>query len=39
MNFQLQKISACGHELGSKILFGSRVGFSGIRDSCHHNYQ
>jgi hypothetical protein len=23
------KISACGHELGSDILFGRRIGFSG----------
>jgi hypothetical protein len=29
MNFQHMKISACGHELGSSILFGSRIGFSG----------
>eukprot|EP00941_MAST-03F_sp_MAST-3F-sp1_P005353 g5353.t1 len=29
MNFQEEKISACGHELGSAILFGRRVGFSG----------
>jgi hypothetical protein len=29
MNFQSLKISACGHELGSSILFGSRIGFSG----------
>eukprot|EP01104_Vermistella_antarctica_P011016 TRINITY_DN300_c2_g7_i1.p1 TRINITY_DN300_c2_g7~~TRINITY_DN300_c2_g7_i1.p1 ORF type:complete len:1708 (+),score=390.70 TRINITY_DN300_c2_g7_i1:360-5126(+) len=29
MNFQRLKISACGHELGSNILFGRRIGFSG----------
>ena len=29
MNFQSLKVSACGHELGSSILFGKRVGFSG----------
>ena len=29
MNFQKLKVSACGHELGSSLLFGSRVGFSG----------
>mmetsp|Transcript_34135 Transcript_34135/g.89813 ORF Transcript_34135/g.89813 Transcript_34135/m.89813 type:complete len:1087 (-) Transcript_34135:500-3760(-) len=29
MNFQETKISACGHDLGSSILFGSRIGFSG----------
>ena len=29
MNFQRLKISACGHELGSSLLFGKRVGFSG----------
>jgi hypothetical protein len=29
MNFQATKISACGHELGSSILFGRRIGFSG----------
>ena len=29
MKFQRLKISACGHELGSDILFGRRVGFSG----------
>ena len=29
MNFQKLKISACGHELGSDILFGRRIGFSG----------
>eukprot|EP00928_Gymnodinium_smaydae_P006393 TRINITY_DN12258_c0_g1_i2.p1 TRINITY_DN12258_c0_g1~~TRINITY_DN12258_c0_g1_i2.p1 ORF type:complete len:1179 (-),score=178.35 TRINITY_DN12258_c0_g1_i2:170-3580(-) len=29
MNFQKLKVSACGHELGSSILFRSRVGFSG----------
>eukprot|EP01107_Rhizomastix_libera_P015447 TRINITY_DN5841_c0_g1_i1.p1 TRINITY_DN5841_c0_g1~~TRINITY_DN5841_c0_g1_i1.p1 ORF type:complete len:4156 (-),score=944.82 TRINITY_DN5841_c0_g1_i1:134-11092(-) len=29
MNFQEIKISACGHELGSSILFGRRIGFSG----------
>ena len=29
MNFQATKISACGHELGSSILFGTRIGFSG----------
>lgn len=29
MNFQATKISACGHELGSSILFGKRIGFSG----------
>jgi hypothetical protein len=29
MNFQKSKISACGHELGSDILFGRRIGFSG----------
>eukprot|EP01062_Namystynia_karyoxenos_P039074 TRINITY_DN2841_c0_g1_i1.p1 TRINITY_DN2841_c0_g1~~TRINITY_DN2841_c0_g1_i1.p1 ORF type:complete len:4290 (+),score=1351.18 TRINITY_DN2841_c0_g1_i1:81-12872(+) len=29
MNFQRLKISACGHELGSSLLFGSRAGFSG----------
>eukprot|EP01012_Entosiphon_sulcatum_P024255 TRINITY_DN29428_c0_g1_i1.p1 TRINITY_DN29428_c0_g1~~TRINITY_DN29428_c0_g1_i1.p1 ORF type:complete len:4234 (+),score=586.19 TRINITY_DN29428_c0_g1_i1:35-12736(+) len=29
MNFQQLKISACGHELGSSVLFGKRIGFSG----------
>eukprot|EP01059_Diplonema_ambulator_P000956 TRINITY_DN1073_c1_g4_i1.p1 TRINITY_DN1073_c1_g4~~TRINITY_DN1073_c1_g4_i1.p1 ORF type:complete len:4122 (+),score=1331.11 TRINITY_DN1073_c1_g4_i1:86-12451(+) len=29
MNFQSLKISACGHELGSDLLFGRRAGFSG----------
>merc|ERR1712137_1086447 len=29
MNFQKLKVSACGHELGSDILFGKRIGFSG----------
>lgn len=29
MNFQNLKISACGHELGGKIIFGHRIGFSG----------
>ena len=29
MNFQHMKISACGHELGSSILFDRRIGFSG----------
>lgn len=29
MNFQRIKISACGHELGSNILFSKRIGFSG----------
>eukprot|EP00658_Telonema_sp_P-2_P085654 TRINITY_DN9806_c0_g1_i3.p1 TRINITY_DN9806_c0_g1~~TRINITY_DN9806_c0_g1_i3.p1 ORF type:complete len:1116 (+),score=353.53 TRINITY_DN9806_c0_g1_i3:180-3527(+) len=29
MNFQRIKISACGHELGSDILFNKRIGFSG----------
>ena len=29
MNFQRLKISACGHELGSDILFDKRIGFSG----------
>eukprot|EP01061_Rhynchopus_euleeides_P007779 TRINITY_DN1682_c1_g1_i2.p1 TRINITY_DN1682_c1_g1~~TRINITY_DN1682_c1_g1_i2.p1 ORF type:complete len:3842 (+),score=1703.90 TRINITY_DN1682_c1_g1_i2:1018-11526(+) len=29
MNFQRLKISACGHELGSDLLFGKRAGFSG----------
>ena len=29
MNFQETKISACGHELGSSILFDGRIGFSG----------
>jgi hypothetical protein len=29
MNFQRLKISACGHELGSDILFRQRIGFSG----------
>ena len=29
MNFQRLKISACGHELGSNLLFGKRAGFSG----------
>ena len=29
MNFQRLKISACGHELGSDILFRRRIGFSG----------
>ena len=29
MNFQQLKVSASGHELGSGILFGARVGFSG----------
>jgi len=30
MNFQRLKVSACGHALGGEILFGSRVGFSGM---------
>ena len=29
MNFQRLKVSACGHELGSSMLFGTRLGFSG----------
>jgi hypothetical protein len=29
MNFQKLKISACGHELGSSMLFSKRIGFSG----------
>lgn len=29
MNFQSIKISACGHELGSTLLFRKRIGFSG----------
>lgn len=29
MNFQRLKVSACGHELGSSILFRNRIGFSG----------
>ena len=29
LNFQEIKISACGHELGSSILFKNRIGFSG----------
>ena len=29
MNFQELKVSACGHELGSDILFAKRIGFSG----------
>ena len=29
MAFQATKISACGHELGSDILFATRIGFSG----------
>jgi hypothetical protein len=29
MNFQATKVSACGHELGSNILFSKRIGFSG----------
>eukprot|EP00658_Telonema_sp_P-2_P081848 TRINITY_DN8499_c0_g1_i1.p1 TRINITY_DN8499_c0_g1~~TRINITY_DN8499_c0_g1_i1.p1 ORF type:complete len:1069 (-),score=314.54 TRINITY_DN8499_c0_g1_i1:392-3598(-) len=29
MEFQRTKISACGHELASNILFGHRIGFSG----------
>lgn len=29
MNFQSLKISACGHELGSSMLFTKRIGFSG----------
>ncbi|KPA78926.1 hypothetical protein ABB37_05990 [Leptomonas pyrrhocoris] len=29
MNFQQLKISACGHELGSSMLFTKRIGFSG----------
>ncbi|GBG26808.1 Hypothetical Protein FCC1311_030302 [Hondaea fermentalgiana] len=29
MNFQSIKISACGHELGSTLLFQKRIGFSG----------
>ena len=29
MEFQRTKISACGHELASNILFEHRVGFSG----------
>lgn len=29
MNFQPLKISACGHELGSSMLFTKRIGFSG----------
>ena len=33
MNFQKLKISACGHALGSDMLFGRRVGFSGTPSS------
>merc|ERR1719506_3316858 len=29
MEFQRTKISGCGHELASDILFGHRIGFSG----------
>lgn len=29
MAFQEIKASACGHELGSSMLFGRRIGFSG----------
>ncbi|AAZ13558.1 hypothetical protein, conserved [Trypanosoma brucei brucei TREU927] len=29
MSFQALKISACGHELGSSMLFTRRIGFSG----------
>lgn len=29
MNFQAAKLSACGHALGSKLLFSRRLGFSG----------
>lgn len=29
MNFQELKVSACGHELGSNMLFCKRIGFSG----------
>jgi hypothetical protein len=29
MAFQQLKVSACGHELGSSILFSRRIGFSG----------
>jgi len=29
MNFQATNISACCHELGSSILFGRHIGFSG----------
>ena len=29
MTFQLMKVSACGHELGSDMLFTTRIGFSG----------
>jgi hypothetical protein len=29
MNFQELKVSACGHELGSAMLFARRIGFSG----------
>ncbi|KAG5495830.1 hypothetical protein JIQ42_02697 [Leishmania sp. Namibia] len=29
MSFQRLKISACGHELGSSMLFRKRIGFSG----------
>ena len=33
MNFQTLKISACGHALGSEMLFGTRIGFSGTPSS------
>lgn len=33
MLFHRQKISACGHELGSSILFRRRLGFSGTPSS------
>ena len=29
LNFQETKLSACGHELGSSLLFRNRIGFSG----------
>lgn len=29
MTFKLMKVSACGHELGSDMLFTTRIGFSG----------
>jgi hypothetical protein len=32
--YQHLKITACGHELGSSILFGRRIGFSGTSIIC-----
>lgn len=47
MNFQKLKLSACGHELGSSILFQKRIGFSGTPSNvlpmdlgvCHYEPQ